>query len=184
MGAGLWVWKRTSLLPLLEDFCLWWEQGCGCEGEYPYFHYWRFSVCDGSRAVGVEEDILNSITGGFLCVMRVGLWVWKSISFLSLLDVFVCDGSRTVGMEEDILTAITGGFVLVIGVRLLVGKTCFYSTSFLYTEASMARKAGNTHPTIMFVVTVRNEVVKVIFLQACVCPGGCVCLSACWDTTP
>ena len=33
--------------------------------------------------------------------------------------------------------------------------------------------------------TVRNEVAKVMFLQACVCPqGGGVCLSACWDTTP
>ena len=30
----------------------------------------------------------------------------------------------------------------------------------------------------------RNEVAKVMFLQACVCPrGGGVCLSACWDTT-
>ena len=34
--------------------------------------------------------------------------------------------------------------------------------------------------------TVRNEVVKVMFLQASVCPqgGGGVYLSACWDTTP
>ena len=34
--------------------------------------------------------------------------------------------------------------------------------------------------------TVRNEVAKVMFLQACVCPhrGGGICLSACWDTTP
>ena len=70
-------------------------------------------------------------------------------------------------VEENILTAITGCFVFVMGVRLSVGKTCFYSTSFLYTEASMARKVGNMHPTIMFVVTVRNEVAKVIFLQAC-----------------
>ena len=30
-------------------------------------------------------------------------------------------------------------------------------------------------------VTVRNEVAKVMFLQVCVCPWG-VCLSACWDT--
>ena len=56
------------------------------------------------------------------------------------------------GVEENILTAITGGFVFVMGVRLWVGKTCFYPTSFLYTEASMVRRVGNTHPTIMFVV--------------------------------
>ena len=36
-----------------------------------------------------------------------------------------------------------------------------------------------------FIITVRNEVAKVMFLQASVCPrgGGGVCLSACWDTT-
>ena len=35
------------------------------------------------------------------------------------------------------------------------------------------------------VITVRNEVAKVMFLQVCVCPrGGGVCLSACGDTTP
>ena len=34
------------------------------------------------------------------------------------------------------------------------------------------------------IFTVRNEFAKVMFLQACVCPGGDVCLSACWDTTP
>ena len=37
------------------------------------------------------------------------------------------------------------------------------------------------------IVTVRNKVAKVTFLQASVCPqgwGGGVCLSACWDTTP
>ena len=31
---------------------------------------------------------------------------------------------------------------------------------------------------------VRNEVVKVIFSQACVSTGGGVCLSACWDANP
>ena len=41
------------------------------------------------------------------------------------------------GVEEDILTAITGGFLFVMGVRLWVGKTCFYSSTFLSTEASM-----------------------------------------------
>ena len=42
-----------------------------------------------------------------------------------------------------------------------------------------------------FFFTVRNEVAKVMFLQASVCPrggggwgGGGVCLSACWDTPP
>ena len=40
-----------------------------------------------------------------------------------------------------------------------------------------------------FIITVRNEVAKVMFLQASACPGGGgvggeVCLSACWDTTP
>ena len=34
------------------------------------------------------------------------------------------------------------------------------------------------------IFTVRKEVAKVMFLQACVCPHGGVCLSACWDTTP
>ena len=36
------------------------------------------------------------------------------------------------------------------------------------------------------IVTVRNEVVKVMFLQASVCPQGGwgVWISACWDTTP
>ena len=40
--------------------------------------------------------------------------------------------------------------------------------------------------TEIVIVTVRNEVAKVMFLQASVCPqgGGGVCLSACWDTTP
>ena len=40
---------------------------------------------------------------------------------------------------------------------------------------------GHSH-----IFTVRNEVAKVMFLQASVCPqgGGGVCLSACWDTTP
>ena len=35
-------------------------------------------------------------------------------------------------------------------------------------------------------ITIRNEVAKVMFLQASVCPlgGGGVCLSACYDTTP
>ena len=35
-------------------------------------------------------------------------------------------------------------------------------------------------------ITIRNEVAKVMFLQASVCPwgGGGVCLSACSDTTP
>ena len=53
----------------------------------------------------------------------------------------------------------------------------------------------NTHPLIrdeyiLFpdeFITVRNEVAKVMFLQASVCPQGGgwgVCLSACWDTTP
>ena len=39
---------------------------------------------------------------------------------------------------------------------------------------------------VIFVFTGRNEVAKVMFLQASVCPqgGGGVCLSACWDTTP
>ena len=32
-------------------------------------------------------------------------------------------------------------------------------------------------------ITVRNEVAKVMFLQASVCPHGGVCLSACWNTT-
>ena len=36
---------------------------------------------------------------------------------------------------------------------------------------------------IKILITVRNEVAKVMFLQACVCPhgGGGVCLSAYWD---
>ena len=35
------------------------------------------------------------------------------------------------------------------------------------------------------IFTVHNEVAKVMFLQASVCPhAGGVCLSACWDTTP
>ena len=36
------------------------------------------------------------------------------------------------------------------------------------------------------IITVRNEVAKVMFLQASVClqGGGGVCLSACWVTTP
>ena len=41
--------------------------------------------------------------------------------------------------------------------------------------------------TVQPIITVRNEVAKVMSLQASVCPqGGCVgvCLSACWDTTP
>ena len=43
----------------------------------------------------------------------------------------------------------------------------------------------DTHTLQCAIVTVRNEVAKVMFLQACVCPhGGGVCLSACWDTTP
>ena len=34
-------------------------------------------------------------------------------------------------------------------------------------------------------ITVRNEVAKVMFLHLSVCPhGGGVCLSACWDSTP
>ena len=33
-------------------------------------------------------------------------------------------------------------------------------------------------------VTVRNEVAKVMFLHLSVCPQGGVCLSACWDTNP
>ena len=33
-------------------------------------------------------------------------------------------------------------------------------------------------------ITVHNEVAKVMFLQACVCPQGGVCLSGCWDTPP
>ena len=36
----------------------------------------------------------------------------------------------------------------------------------------------------MSIFTVRNEVAKVMFLQASVCPQGGVCLSACWDATP
>ena len=32
--------------------------------------------------------------------------------------------------------------------------------------------------------TVRNEVAKVIFSQACVCPQGGFYLSGCWDTNP
>ena len=34
------------------------------------------------------------------------------------------------------------------------------------------------------IITVRNKVAKVMFLQACVCPHGGICLSACWDTGP
>ena len=39
MGAALWVWRRRSLLPLLEVLCLRWEQDCGCGEEDPYYHY-------------------------------------------------------------------------------------------------------------------------------------------------
>ena len=38
---------------------------------------------------------------------------------------------------------------------------------------------------LKLLITVRNEVAKVMFLQACVYPhGGGVYISACWDTTP
>ena len=40
-----------------------------------------------------------------------------------------------------------------------------------------------TGKTVSDLVTVRNEVAKVMFLHLSVCPQG-VCLSACWDTTP
>ena len=60
------------------------------------------------------------------------------------------------GVEEDILTAITGGFLFVMGVGLWVGKTCFYSTTFLSTEASNGRQVGSTHHTIMFCCFVMN----------------------------
>ena len=39
---------------------------------------------------------------------------------------------------------------------------------------------------VLLIITIHNEVAKVMFLQASVCPQGGrgVCLSACWDTTP
>ena len=44
-------------------------------------------------------------------------------------------------------------------------------------------QAGGMHPPGCL-ITVRNEVAKVMFLHLSVCPqGGGVCLSACWDTT-
>ena len=36
----------------------------------------------------------------------------------------------------------------------------------------------------LYLITVRNEVAKVMFLQASVCPQWGVCLSAWWDTSP
>ena len=44
-------------------------------------------------------------------------------------------------------------------------------------------KSDNFLLSLLF-ITVRNKVAKVMFLQACVCPQGGGCLSACWDTTP
>ena len=37
--------------------------------------------------MGMEEDILTAITRGFLFVMGAGLWVWRRISLLPLLEV-------------------------------------------------------------------------------------------------
>ena len=51
-----------------------------------------------------------------------------------------------------------------------------------YSSLRISHFAYNTN----MVITVRNEVAKVIFLQAGVCPHGegSVCLNACWDTPP
>ena len=57
----------------------------------------------------------------------------------------------------------------------------------LIREALRCSCASNIMLLIYRIVTVRNEVAKVMFLQASVCPqgwGGGVCLSPCWDTTP
>ena len=68
--------------------------------------------------MGVEENILTTITGGFVFVMGAALWCGGEHPYCHYWRFCVCDGSRTVGMEEDILTAITGGFVFVMGAGL------------------------------------------------------------------
>ena len=59
------------------------------------------------------------------------------------------------------------------------------SFSLAFPNYSSLRISHFAYNTVM-VNTVRNEVVKVMFLQACVCPhgGGGVCLNASWDTPP
>ena len=63
---------------------------------------------------------------------------------------------------------------------------------FIMTVTLHVSKLSNqtTYVDIMlmlyFIITVRNEVAKVMFLHLSVIlfTGGMVCLSACWDTTP
>ena len=52
-------------------------------------------------------------------------------------------------------------------------------------EICKVKKLKKLKLHIFMLITVRNEVAKVMFLQVSVCPhgGGGVCLSACWDTT-
>ena len=50
-------------------------------------------------------------------------------------------------------------------------------------HTSIEKQVVNLKLRGFLVITVRNEVVKVMFLHLSVCPQGEVCLSACWDTT-
>ena len=50
-------------------------------------------------------------------------------------------------------------------------------------QQSLQRKV-RILPEWILVITICNEVAKVMFLQACACPQRGVCLSACWDTSP
>ena len=134
----------------------------------------------------VFEDVDELSTSGRIKVIQVRCSVGEALEMNQNSLALCANNDRYRKNSYNTKTA-KRNCLLLINKRTTHSHICILFFILLRQEVKPAQNHAHLEAIFVFcsqVITVRNEVAKVMFLHLYVCPQGGVCLSVCWDTTP